>query len=351
MMADRPTLAAVATRAGVASSTASLVFSGAGPVAEATRERVLRAAGEIGYTGPDPLARSLRQGRSGIVAVLIGGRMLQTFRDPVQIALMDGLSQELGPAGYGLLVLPGDAEHAEATAHQVARTPMDAAVYAACGRDDDPAVERLRERGVPVVAVEGPVDARIPLVTIDNRGGAATAARHLRDLGHRRIAIVALPFGPSGDTGRTDVNHEHVSYVTVRDRLAGVREVLGRDVPVVQAANNLVEQGVRAADLLLNGPEPPTAVLAQSDLLAVGVVQAARARGLVVPERLSVVGFDGVDLPWFTEHRLTTLVQPLEAKNRAAGRMITRLLRGEHPADVEFPVDLRIGTTTGPAPG
>src|SRR5690606_15621767 len=82
----RVTLAHVAARAGVSRSTASLAFSGAGPVAEATRQRVLAAAAALGYAGPDPLARSLRQGRSGVVGVAIGDRLLDAFRDPVAVA-------------------------------------------------------------------------------------------------------------------------------------------------------------------------------------------------------------------------------------------------------------------------
>lgn len=349
-MGRRPTLATVAARAGVAPSTASLVFSGGGPVAEATRARVLAAADEIGYTGPDPRARSLRQGRSGIVAVLIGGRMLQTFRDPVQLALMDGISQEVGPLGYGLLVLPGDAEHREPGIEQVARMQMDAAVYATCGRDDDPVIERLRVRDVPTLAVEGPVDPRIPLVTIANREGAAAAARHVRDLGHRRVAAMTLPLRADGHAGPPGERLAHVSYVTVRDRIDGVRDVYGPDVPVIETPGNLVEEGARATDHLLDGPSPPTAILAQADLLAAGAVQAAERRGLQVPRDLSVVGFDGLDLPWFTGHRLTTIAQPLEDKSRTVGHHVAELLAGRHPADVTFPVTLQQGTTTGPPP-
>lgn len=349
-MTRRPTLATVAARAGVAPSTASLVFSGGGPVAEATRARVLRAADEIGYSGPDPRARSLRQGRSGIVAVLIGGRMLQTFRDPVQLALMDGIGQEVGPLGYGLLVLPGDAEHREPTTEQVTRMQMDAAVYATCGRDDDPVIDRLRVRGVPTLAVEGPVDPRIPLVTIANREGAAAAARHVHDLGHRRVAVITLPLCPDRHTDRPGRRLAQVGYVTVRDRIAGVRDVYGPDVPVVETPGNLVEEGARAATRLLDTADPPTAILTQADLLAAGAVQAAEQRGLHVPGDLSVVGFDGLDLPWFTGHRLTTVAQPLEDKSRTVGRHVADLLTGRRPDDVTFPVTLQEGTTTGPPP-
>src|SRR3954469_19948983 len=108
-MAARPTLAGVAARAGVSSSTASLAFSGSPRVTAAPRERVLAAAAELGYAGPDPIAASLRRGRSGVVGALVGERLLYAFRDPVAVQLLDGITEVLGGHGVGLLLLAGDA--------------------------------------------------------------------------------------------------------------------------------------------------------------------------------------------------------------------------------------------------
>ena len=121
----------VAGAAGVSISTASLVFSGAGPVADSTRQRVLDAAARLGYAGPDPVARSLRQGRSGIVGVLIGERLLYAFRDPVAVALLDGLTEELAPAGFALLLLSGSSGRTGPTPEQVDSAPLDAVVVQA----------------------------------------------------------------------------------------------------------------------------------------------------------------------------------------------------------------------------
>lgn len=97
----RPTLAAVAARAGVSVSTASLVFSGSGPVAATTRERVLAAAAELEYGGPDPTARSLRRGRSGVIAVVTEDRLTDAFRDPMNLAFLDGVAQAFGDERVG----------------------------------------------------------------------------------------------------------------------------------------------------------------------------------------------------------------------------------------------------------
>src|SRR5450756_2403415 len=105
MSQGRPTLADVATAAGVSVSTASLAFSGAGPIAPETKARVHDAAAQLGYCGPNPLGRSLRSGRSGIVAVVIGDQLRRSFRDPVSIQVLDGLVGTLGTMGLGVLLI------------------------------------------------------------------------------------------------------------------------------------------------------------------------------------------------------------------------------------------------------
>ena len=141
-----------------------------------------------------------------------------------------------------------------------------------------------------------------------------------------------------------------VHYRDVRHRIAGVEDVFG-PVRVVETASNAVAEGERAGRALLDVPahRRPTAVIAQSDVLAAGVLQAAAALGLRVPGDVSVVGFDGADLPWLPGV-LTTVVQPSDAKGRAAAEAAMALVAGERPAPVTLPVALRVGTTSGPPP-
>ena len=347
-MSDRATLSTVAARAGVSPSTASLAFAGSPRVAPATLARVLRAADELGYTGPNPLAASLRRGRSGVVGAVVGERLMYAFRDPVAVQLMDGLTEVLGELGVGLLLVAGDGGMAPA---QLGRLPLDAAVFATCGLEDDPAFRLLRARRVPLVAVEGPVEAGVPLVGIEDRGGTEELARHLYGLGHRRVAMVAMPLRLDGRRGPVDEARLAAGvYRDTRERLLGARAVYP-GLPAVETASNSIEEGQRAGAAILAGADRPTAVIAQSDLLAAGVLRAAAARGLAVPADLSVAGFDGADLPWLEPVRLTTVVQPTVEKGRIAGRAVVALLAGEVPPDVILPVHLRPGTTTGPAPG
>jgi DNA-binding LacI/PurR family transcriptional regulator len=344
----RPTLAAVAARAGVSPSTASLAFSGSPRVAAATKERVLSAAAALGYAGPDPLAASLRRGRSGVIGAFVGERLLYAFRDPVAVQLLDGITEVLGAHDVGLLLLAGDPGRPSAA--QIARIPLDAAIFATCGLEDDPTLLHLRARGVPLVAVEGPQLDGVTLVDIDDRSGTRELAQHLHDLGHRRVEVIAMPLRLDGTRGPVDAarrarNH----YQDVKHRLEGVEDVFG-PVPVFETPSNAVAEGAAAGRAILDVPADrrPTAVVAQSDVLAAGVLEAAAEVGLRVPEDVSVVGFDGAELHWLAPTVLTTVVQPSEEKGRAAAQAAMDLVEGGQPRDVLLPVTLRVGTTSGP---
>ncbi|SDO44148.1 LacI family DNA-binding transcriptional regulator [Geodermatophilus sp. DSM 45219] len=349
---SRPTLATVAARAAVAPSTASLVFAGSDRVAPATRDRVLAAAADLGYAGPDPVARSLRSRRSGVVGAVIGDRLAHAFSDPVSVQLLDGVTEVLSPLGVGLLLLPGDADRHGPTLAQLAHVPLDAVVYATCGLEDDPALVHLQRRGVPVVAVDGPCVDDVVFVGIPDRRGTAELAGHLADLGHRRVAVVTLPLRLDGTRGLVGAaRRAGTHHRTVRERTLGVEDTFG-PVPAWETAANAVEEGERAGRQLLDVPAGgrPTAVVAQSDVLAAGVLRAADSLGLRVPEDVSVAGFDGAELPWLPPVRLTTVVQPTTEKGRVVGRAVTDLVAGRRPDDVVLDVHLSVGTTTGPPP-
>jgi DNA-binding LacI/PurR family transcriptional regulator len=369
MARTRATLAQVAARAGVSVSTASLAFSGSGPVSDATRRKVLAAADELEYAGPDPRGRSLRQGRSGIIGVIMEDRVLAAFRDPLRIAVLDGIAQETSAQGQGLLLL----SDVGASADAIGTATMDAAILFAFSHRSDRTVELLRRRALPVVAVGGP-DLGLLTVSIDDEAASATAARHLADLGHRDVAIVALPLvnaddaddpgatsgpsapdrttgsGPSiGSRGPLLAQAELAGTVTVTlDRLRGARSVYPTAGGRV-AGGSSVDEGMVAGHALLADPtDRPTAVLAQSDLLAAGVIRAATELGLSVPGDLSVIGFDGIALDRIIPQDLTTMVQPAADEGRAAGRAVLDLLDGGSPGSVSFSCTFHRGATTAP---
>ena len=350
--ARRATIADVAREAGVSTSTASVVFSGKVNVADATREKVLAAAAVLGYTGPDPRAASLRTGRSGIVAVVLGGELRHAFLDPVTTAMMDGLSDALAAISAGILLLRDDPQGDEAP--PITEAPVDAVVLIGCSGRTRSALETVRQRGLPVVVIEGDAGEGIPQVTLDNREASAEMADYVRQLGHTDVATVTLALDAERERG--PITPARVAGATVDvtlDRLAGFREIYP-DAPGVTAAASLVDEGMIAARTLLTRAsgelrdDRPTAIVAQSDLLAVGVIRAAEELGLRVPDDLTVVGFDGINADGLGSLRLTTIAQPAVAKGRAAGEQVARMLAGEPGESVHFTCSFREGETAAP---
>ncbi|KTS06919.1 LacI family DNA-binding transcriptional regulator [Microbacterium testaceum] len=345
MSTRRATISDVARAAGVSASTASVVFSGKTPTSEATRARVLAAAAELGYTGPDPRAASLRRGRSGIVGVVFDEHLGTAFLDPVTTHMMDGLADGVSRLGAALLLLRDDGETVSEPSLHTA--PIDAAVLIGCSPRMRDSLEIVRARGIPVVVIEGDAGEGIPRVLLDNVEAQREAARHLADLGHRDVVIVTLPTDATRRR-RWIADDAEVRVDVTADRLAGAREIFPR-ARALAAAGSSIDEGMIAGRTIFADPDRrPTAVIAQSDLLAAGVIRAAEEAGLRVPHDVSVTGFDGVVVDGLAPHVLTTLVQPATAKGRAAGEAVAAMLEDEPPSGLDLACTFRAGTTTAP---
>ncbi len=346
MNTRRATIADVARTAGVSPSTASVVFSGKTPVSDTTRERVLQAASDLGYTGPDPRAASLRLGRSGIVGVLFQGHLGAAFVDPVVRAMMDGLADAVAPMDAGLLLLRHNADGSAGGA-SLTNAPIDAAVLVGWTSVIAESLQTLRARGIPVVVVEGDAGPDVPRIILDNREAQRALASHVRSLGHTDVAVVTLATDIHRRAGWLDPDGD-IGVDVTRHRLEGAREVYPA-ARAYAAAGSSIDEGLAAGREILADPQTrPTAVLAQSDLLAAGVVRAAEELGLRVPDDLSVTGFDGIAVDGLAPFELTTMVQPAMEKGRAAGEAVVAMLEGRQAPSVCFSSVYREGNTTAP---
>ena len=348
-MTGRPTLATIAELVGVTPMTVSNAYNRPEKLSAPLRERILATAAELGYPGPHPTARSLRRGRAGALGVLVGESLPYAFDDPGAVAFLQGVARACRALGSRITVLPGGGESDD---DLVSDALVDGLLLYGVF-DGEPLVEAAQRRGVPIVIQGGPLVGGAPLVTIDDRRAAADAARHVLELGHRRIAVVSLPIAPARRAGPIDgQDRERALHRVTRERLAGYAEAIeaaGLDwdeVPLWAARTSSVPAGEEAARELLGGPQPPTAILAMSDQLAVGVVGAAEARGRSVPRELSVVGFD--DLPGATGPvELTTVRQSLRAQGQRAGELALAAPRAE-PGIRWQPWELAVRASTAP---
>jgi DNA-binding LacI/PurR family transcriptional regulator len=207
----------------------------------------------------------------------------------------------------------------------------------------------MRARNIPVVVIEGDAGEGVPQIRLDNREAQRQAASHLASLGHRSVAIVTLPTGP-GRTRRwlEQAEESSIRVDVTRDRLAGARDVYP-EAPAYAALASSIDEGFAAGRAIFAEPASrPTAVIAQSDLLATGVIRAAEEAGLRVPQDVSVTGFDGVVVDGLAPYALTTLVQPSTEKGRAAGAAVAAMLEGRDAASLRFTCVFRVGNTTAP---
>lgn len=337
------TLTDVARAAGVSLSTASLAFSGAGPISASTREKVLAAAAELGYHGPDPVAASLRRGRSGVIGVVMGSAVSRTFRDPVSIQFLDGILATLAGKGYGTLMLPATEPH-EAPGALLTHGAMDAAVLMAGALTSRSTLAALLARRLPAVHIGG-TGRTAPAVRARDREGMRRLGEHLLERGHTRVGIVTLPWQSEPRPGpiETGITRRPAAPITAR-RLDGLRAAGIEPVTMWQAGGSLVEEGIAAGRAML--ADRPTALVGFSDLLAAGLLLAVREAGLRVPQDIAVAGFDGIDLPWLGEDRLTTLVQPIAEMGRIAAETSLTLADGGRARSTTVDVELRVGTTT-----
>jgi DNA-binding LacI/PurR family transcriptional regulator len=348
----------VAAAAGVSRTTVSNAYNRPGKLSVAARDRVLAAARELGYPGPDPVARSLRTGRVGTLGVLLAEALAFAFDDPAAILLLREVAEAGQLADLGLSLLPAPPERPTGTATAtlaVTRAVVDGfLVYHL--PDGHPSIPALLGRRLPTVIVDGPDLQGVPLVGVDDRGGARQAAEHLLALGHRRIGVLVDRIAADAYRGPVDDQRRGAfGFRAAYLRLAGYADALQAaglawaSIPIQECGVPNRASGHAGAAALLDRMPELTAILATTDLLAQGAIQAAHQRDLPIPGALSVVGFD--DLPDAAATDLTTVHQPLADKGRIAARLLLQALDGAvTPASrVELPTRLIVrGSTARP---
>ncbi|MFN0284498.1 MAG: LacI family DNA-binding transcriptional regulator [Kineosporiaceae bacterium] len=320
----RVTLQTIADRVGVSRMTVSNAFSRPDQLSEDLRTRILAAAADLGYVGPDPAARALARGTSGAVGVLLSDSVPSAFTNEVATSFLGAVAEELAPTGLALTLLTAGSAGDLVPARDVA---MDGALVYSCDTES-PAAEILSRRGLPLVFVDQEPAPGVPTVNVDDRAGARAAAQHLVDLGHRRVGVLTAGIrGQHGVLAAASVAGQHH---TERQRILGWMDALGPagvDVRVVRAGHGTPQDGADAAPLLLDVARPPTAVLCFSDALAAGFVRAATDSGRRVPEDVSVVGFDDNPIAARMRPALTTVRQDHRAKGHAAAAALTEAMR------------------------
>jgi DNA-binding LacI/PurR family transcriptional regulator len=316
--AKRVTLAQVAELAGVSVMTASYTYNRPNRVSDQARSKVLAAAAQLGYAGPDPSARSLRRGSTRTLGVVMGEHLSYAFDDPQAVSFLAGIADICADRGYGMTIVPitGAADDVL----RITGAAVDGFIVWTTS-DDDPVLAAVQAMKRPAVVHGGPAVAGLGLVSIDNRA-AAHAVGALAFARATRPAVVSQPL--SRDRISSIVRGPEITDVlfpVTRQRLEGYRQAaedagIGwRDVVIAVCARNDAAEAEQIAATLLTSAEPPDAIAAMSDEQAAGVVRAARAAGRAIPDDVAVTGWD--DAAVAAQLGLTTVAQSLREQGAA----------------------------------
>jgi LacI family transcriptional regulator len=335
----RATIRDIADAAGVSIATVSRVLNGRPDVSPVTREAVLRVVREQGFS-MNRSARALSGGRTGLIGVTLPIVHVEYFS-----RMLWGASEALYEHDMRVVLCPTmhERDREVTLLEQLLQGTTDGALLLLT-RESNDALRALERKGFPFVVLDPryPVDEGTPVVSAAHWAGAKAATEHLLSLGHRRIGAITGPHG----------------WVASVDRLDGYQAALAAagvlpDPDLIAKGNFTGESGRAAASRLLSLPDPPTAIFAFNDEMAVGAMRVAEQRGLRLPDDLSIVGFDDLEKAEIVRPALTTLRQPLAEMGRMAVSLLTRVVE-DQPIEamrVELATKLVVRDSTAPPRG
>jgi DNA-binding LacI/PurR family transcriptional regulator len=315
-------MAEVADAAGVSVMTVSYAYSRPDRVSAQATAKVRAAAAKLGYPGPHPGARSLRRGRAGSLGVVLAERLTYAFDDPQAARFLSGVAEVCAAEAVGLTLVPTTGQ--EGDAGRVADAAVDGFVIWTTS-EDDPVLDAVAATGLPAVIHAGPQRPGLPLVGIDDRAAAA-AIGQVAFAAASRPAVLSFPLDRDR---RRQLLRGHVpsrvSLPVTGARLQGFADAWtsqGGDLDLLRVAvcpHNSATDGEALTDELLADDEPPDAIAAMSDELALGALRAAERARIGVPGALAVTGWDDSDAA--AAAGLTTLAQSLREQGIRCARL------------------------------
>lgn len=310
------TMKDVAQAAGVSVTTVSHVINETRYVSEELRERVLKAMEELNYH-PNSLARSLRQGISHTIGLIVPDNSNPFFADVARVVETRGFE-----AGYSTILCntDGQLEKELAYVNVLLAKQVDGVIFIAASSQSEH-ITLLTEERVPVVIADRQMpDAEVDVVLVDNYRGGYLATEYLISLGHHRIGCIT---GPSDTTPSAD-------------RVRGYKDALTSaglpvDESLIVRGDFRYASGISGAQKLLDLKDPPTAIFAHNDVMAMAAMATIREKGFSIPEDISIVGFDDIPQASFTSPPLTTIAQPIQDIGRIATDLLIERMSGTTP--------------------
>ncbi|MBD8706477.1 substrate-binding domain-containing protein [Pseudomonas sp. CFBP 13711] len=323
----------VARVAGVSRATAARCFASPEVVRPTTRDQVFAAARELGFR-PNLLGRQLRLQTTRLIGVVVPSLLNPVFAEQFQ-----AMERAARLRGYNLLLATTDysAERESAVVEELLRQRVDGLVLTVTDAHSNRVLQSLSTEDTPfVLAYHQPGSTEYSAVSVDNRAGMALATRYLLDAGHRRIGMVA---GPTLQSDRA------------RQRYAGYCDAMAEHrlnaMPIIEMPSH-TQADFTALAPLLRGPNAPTALVCSNDLLAISLIAELRRHGWAVPQQLSIIGFDGIDIGTQMHPTLCSVVQPIAALATTVIDQLLAQIAGAAPTSHRLPCHIRPGESTQP---
>jgi DNA-binding LacI/PurR family transcriptional regulator len=337
------TLKDIAAQIGVSAATVSNAFNRPDQLSVARRMQILNRCKELGYSGPSLTARSLRTGKTGVLGVLLADNLQFNFSDPVATEFLAGIAQALDQQHINLMLLPSCSENYIST--QVDSVPDSFIIYGKPMCND--IIERLVQRGKPIVTVDFTLDA-FPSIHVDNNQACYEAAQHALRSDDDKALVLGFRLKDSHSVTFANTNDIYSEQESIsRRRLEGYKRALIDNGTNLDCQNiwQVLDPESRDFELMLRGAlrgdSPPSVLLCMSDRIALIALKVANDLKIKIPQDLRIVGFDGIAQA--TSKSITTVVQP----SREKGRLAAQIALGIEPyQSVELSTELRIGSTS-----
>ncbi|MGZ0084965.1 LacI family DNA-binding transcriptional regulator [Geobacillus sp. C56-T2] len=331
------TIKDIAKAAGVSVTTVSRALNGYSDVNEKTRQKIIDIAKRLNYS-PNTLARGLVMNKTKTIGLLVSGLTKESAKDNFTFEVLAGVNEYVSEVDYDMVLFSTTStKQREKTYTQLCRERRVDGVILQGIRTDDPYLHEVVESDIPCVLIDIPIESKtVGYVTTDNVEGAKMAVRHLVELGHRRIAMI---------------NGYEYAFVS-EQRVKGFKEALldaGLPVREYWIADGAFREEIaeqEALRLLEHYPEI-TAFFCASDLMALGVIKAAKRLGKRVPDDVAVIGYDDIILASYSSPPLSTIAQDKFAMGYEAAKLLIAMLEGRAESRVRMlPIELKIREST-----
>lgn len=339
----RVTIKDIARVSGFSKTSVSFAFNDPGRISASTRTKILKVAEELGYV-PDPIARKLSMKKTGTLGFLVPQTIPEAFANPYMSLILLGIGQACQEMEYSLTVIPP-------VKRSIFNAVRNAAVdgFITMGLQPEMRVVQLiKQRHIPFVTIDGEPAEGVPAIKVDDEAAAYAQMSQVLQMGHERIAILALDIPVS-------VDEENAHGGVVAWRLAGYRRALEEhglelegDKVLLRYCSTRAESGQELASEVLSSFRP-TAVVTMADIVAIGLLEEAGKRGFKVPGDISIIGFDDIPEAGRMAPKLSTVRQPGFEKGRVAGELLFRMLDGQAVEDkVEYRCELVLRESLAP---